>query len=820
MLLSTLVLAGGKEGTFSPATRSMPSDSVLLALWQPPGGGFRVCDDRQPEALEQSPTSSPLNWQFSRLEHWEAWPQGKGMQWLTVSEYEQPACTGTLSADEHWLSALTWDGHELKGRLSLAQPVLLVRFPDPNPPHRALPKLTHGASFPGANGFATLAGAVGFFFHQWPPSPPYPGGGKPSGQALPSWVWLAVLLIQWSLQPESVNHLGVEPSLTVDVDGEDVTLFREDLHWLFQHWEDDAFDEHLAVYVNQTFWLGTVSARYGWYQYEQQQRLARVFTYLRPMWAAIHQALAGVCPEGRQCPGQHGEARSSSDSGNDSGQQNEESGYVVMASAPVRRLRQSDENQPPPTPPGFAEIPPETGIDTTLPSYSQFIRMCQRNQHEHLRQVLEAAGSRAVTAWVQCYFGDQLHSMPLHLAVQYNSLEIVELLLAHSPSCDPQDKQGATPLYRAVQQGRERMIKPLLDAGADRLQTNEEGWTVLHLAAFQGNVGSLRALLAQYPESVRRFHPDPVGNNGFTPLHAAAKEGKHEVVRVLLDNGVDLQNQTNDGITPLYLAARFGHSETVALLLARGADPQQARHNGQTPLQRAMELGHRAISRMLFAPDAEQLATLCQRDNAHQLQQWLAHFSDRERRDWVNTPLNGRLPLCLAVQYGGKRTVSWLLNHDADPNALDCQDNPILVAAVHNSDLEIVQLLLLKYARPNQANGEGLRALHLAALNGQTAMARALLKGGADPKAVQVNGTTALHLAALGGHVDVMRVLLKKGASVKALIQPLKVTPLHLAVKSENPEAVSLLLENGAKPQSIPTGRLERCASGGGSGPS
>lgn len=58
-----------------------------------------------------------------------------------------------------------------------------------------------------------------------------------------------------------------------------------------------------------------------------------------------------------------------------------------------------------------------------------------------------------------------------------------------------------------------------------------------------------------------------------TPLHLASEAGHTEVVRILLENGGDVnaQDQMN-GETPLHLACEAGFSDIIQLLLHHGAD--------------------------------------------------------------------------------------------------------------------------------------------------------------------------------------------------------------------------------------------------------
>ena len=70
-------------------------------------------------------------------------------------------------------------------------------------------------------------------------------------------------------------------------------------------------------------------------------------------------------------------------------------------------------------------------------------------------------------------------------------------------------------------------------------------------------------------------------------LFDAARIGDAAGVRVLLDQGVDIDGRTDIGETALILAAHGGHAKTVEALLAGGADVNAKSNFGSTALMRA-----------------------------------------------------------------------------------------------------------------------------------------------------------------------------------------------------------------------------------------
>ncbi|KAH6701290.1 ankyrin repeat protein, partial [Leptodontidium sp. MPI-SDFR-AT-0119] len=81
-----------------------------------------------------------------------------------------------------------------------------------------------------------------------------------------------------------------------------------------------------------------------------------------------------------------------------------------------------------------------------------------------------------------------------------------------------------------------------------------------------------------------------------TPLHLAALEGHEEVVKELLDHGVDTSTADFKGRTALHLAAHGYSLGVLTLLLDKGADMTARDGEGMTPLHLAYQKG---ITRMI-----------------------------------------------------------------------------------------------------------------------------------------------------------------------------------------------------------------------------
>lgn len=63
-----------------------------------------------------------------------------------------------------------------------------------------------------------------------------------------------------------------------------------------------------------------------------------------------------------------------------------------------------------------------------------------------------------------------------------------------------------------------------------------------------------------------------LSQNGYTPLHIAAKKNQMDIGTTLLEYGADTNAVTRQGIGPIHLAAQEGSVDLVSLLLTKNAN--------------------------------------------------------------------------------------------------------------------------------------------------------------------------------------------------------------------------------------------------------
>ena len=137
---------------------------------------------------------------------------------------------------------------------------------------------------------------------------------------------------------------------------------------------------------------------------------------------------------------------------------------------------------------------------------------------------------------------DNSGNTPLHIAASSSCLEVARILLERNAEVNARDDNGSTPLLSASTSGHRDVVQLLLDHNADADVRDNSGNTALHLAAAGGGLGLF------VDRMFKLFRPDAEANSrndeGSIQIHRTSdcgEEGSPEVVRLLLDHGVDAQ---------------------------------------------------------------------------------------------------------------------------------------------------------------------------------------------------------------------------------------------------------------------------------------
>eukprot|EP00435_Cladocopium_sp_Y103_P064334 s282_g26.t1 len=163
--------------------------------------------------------------------------------------------------------------------------------------------------------------------------------------------------------------------------------------------------------------------------------------------------------------------------------------------------------------------------------------------------------------------------------------------------------KGMAPLHLAARNGQLDAVRFLIENGARKDQTDNDKDTALERAAECCNFDIARFLI-QRGANKDSFLTDATKSYKLKLL-LAARQGYEEMVRFLVEVGVDKEQTDYEGLRPLHIAAQEGHLEIVRFLVECGASRNSTTNAGKTALDLASEHGRADIARFLSELDSQ-----------------------------------------------------------------------------------------------------------------------------------------------------------------------------------------------------------------------
>jgi len=243
----------------------------------------------------------------------------------------------------------------------------------------------------------------------------------------------------------------------------------------------------------------------------------------------------------------------------------------------------------------------------------------------------------------------------------------------------------------------------------------------------------------------------------------AAREGKFDAVKVMVESKADVNMLSGNGSTALLMAILNGSYQVAAYLVDHGANPNLADRDGKAPLYALIEM------RNLDTTDTPGPAA--DKSEAIELtQSLLQHGADVNARLTAKPPFRGganrtwfpepgATPFYRAAASGDVKMMRMLLAYGADPYITSLDNTTPLMAASgvgyltgstytwpESDALEAVRLAM-QLGDVNAVNNSGLTALHGAAFRGWNAAVQLLVDGGAKLDAKDKSGRTPINWA-------------------------------------------------------------------------
>ncbi|XP_059168430.1 serine/threonine-protein phosphatase 6 regulatory ankyrin repeat subunit B-like [Physella acuta] len=333
--------------------------------------------------------------------------------------------------------------------------------------------------------------------------------------------------------------------------------------------------------------------------------------------------------------------------------------------------------------------------------------------------------------------------------------DVVRILLTHGVDVNSRNNRSQTALIKASQFGRLGVVKLLLEYKADVKLIDRKDKSALCYSVKKGFVEIVKLLVkngadVNYPWFTTPLHEscksgcfelveilvkakanvNLIDKNTKTALCYSVENGFVEIVRLLVDNGADV-NYTSL-TTPLHESCKDGCFELVKMLVQAGADVNKTDYPGDSPLCISTRRGKIDIVQFLVENGAD-----------------------------VN--IGKSPPLFYACDEGYFEITKSLVEAGADVNLLNSDGESVLGKSVFKGHLDIVEFLLEKGANVNYPGSPyyGETALLCASRGGHSNIVDLLLKKGADTKQINIEGNTALNLSILGAHVKTVKILVQ-----------------------------------------------------------
>ena len=209
----------------------------------------------------------------------------------------------------------------------------------------------------------------------------------------------------------------------------------------------------------------------------------------------------------------------------------------------------------------------------------------------------------------------------VHVAAESNNIALAEVLVKKNMQLNIVNKIGISPLKYAAKRGSERVLRFLLDSKADPNYVGEKlpGFSPLNIAVQFGQFSCAKVLLdygadvasrdmvnsalhsaamgghakiAKHLIKVAGLDVNQRGNGNKTPLYFSITYGHNSMAKLLILHGADPNAIGYDRETLMHVAVREGRKEIMVMLLEAGAKSDEPLKNGLTPLMLAVKANY------------------------------------------------------------------------------------------------------------------------------------------------------------------------------------------------------------------------------------
>lgn len=405
---------------------------------------------------------------------------------------------------------------------------------------------------------------------------------------------------------------------------------------------------------------------------------------------------------------------------------------------------------------------------------------------------------------------------PIHLAARGGHNDIIEILLEHGANVNVpcQSLCDCSRLYGLLNS----VECPERDA-------HPPSWSPLHVALCHSHPETAKLLLSRGASHMIELDANPSNNGTSTALHQAAAMGLVDVVKYILDQGIQTEVDVRDDktLTPFYHAyAHRRWDSTVPLLLERGANinveiKMFIPYTTITPLGESCRLGNFDVVDKLLDLGADPNYGFIATSTGGGLSPLhMCCMLSAKSPGWKQRRLFEE------EEMGARRmkSIEKLVAHGALVETTDCTGDTPLMLATQNRNLPAIKAIIKVGADVHQRNGHGRNAVMQTILgptghspdppdgyvNTVASVLRELFNNGARLDERDSDGNTVLHLVFQGrkqdrrDQIETLRILLNR-PEASSLLQVRNAngcTPLQVAfMDASNIEACEILVRRG-----------------------
>ena len=318
------------------------------------------------------------------------------------------------------------------------------------------------------------------------------------------------------------------------------------------------------------------------------------------------------------------------------------------------------------------------------------------------------------------------------------SLDTLDKLLSKGAPINTISEYFGTPLQAAAGRGYQEMVLHLLKQGAD-LNCLCGDDVLFRAEAYREEGTALRSATQRNHDSVVRLLLDPVHNlkiSGVDYENAimdAAYAGHTDMVRLLLKKG-SFTNQRELHYEIFWSACRYGHIQLVKIMLDEGLDVNATQLGGSRALESAAYHGHASIVSLLFQNGAD-----------------------------LNYDGNELHAIHAAASNGHQEVVQILLDQGADINSSGSREMTPICEAAKKQQLDMMRFLPEKGA-DLQVEMSGDYAFFSAVIRGHEQVVCVLTEAGVPIDGPPGDKHPPILDAMTEGQEDMVKLLLKLGA--------------------------------------------------------